>query len=263
MDHYSNRLAQLTAAPFRTGGLVIYPRGHYVFVAGKAVPAEQRPGNDSGFGYGDFSWPQIDNPTTTQQAWNVAVYAETVKGTGSMRETPQTSLDAAVYSVGYVTTFYTVSAADSRFIDVQLGYSTYGGGAHANASSTSFAWWLDKGRALQADDIFAPNSGWHETLAAQSLAKLQRDPGPDALWKPGKYVAANQLHNGIADGVARPSAWTITADGLTITFGSYEVGPYSSGMPSAQFTWQELQPMLATNFDPAALPASQEPPKER
>jgi uncharacterized protein len=259
LEHYNTRLRLLSAAPLRIGGLSIYPRAHYVFVAANPKPADQRPGNDPGYGWGEFTWPQIDNPTPSQRAWNDAVYAAMISASGIGERRPRT-LDEAAGSDGYIDDFFIISAADIHFIDVQLGSSSYGwGAAHPNSSIGSFSWWLSQGRALQADDIFASNSGWQETMVPLTLAKLQQEPGPDALWGP-KYGGANLLRDAIASGIAHPGYWTVSADGLTITYGSYAVGPYSSGMPSAHFTWQELRPMLAPGFDPASLPPLIESP---
>ena len=257
-QRYDEEANELANEPLHADGLVIYPRTHFVFVAGQPTPKEQPAGNDPGYGDGAFEWPQIDNPTPAQQAWNAAILEATISGSGFGQKRPKT-LGDTVDSGGYVDESYTISAANKSFIDVQLESSSYGwGAAHPLTGNVSFSWWLSKGRALVADDVFATNSGWHETLVPLTLAKLQQDPGPEALWQPGPYIGKNQLHDAIADGVAHPESWTVSSEGITITFGQYAVGPYSSGMPSAHFSWPELQPMLASGFDPAALPRSLE-----
>jgi uncharacterized protein len=252
-DRYNTRLNQLTSAPQRVGGLVIYPRTHFAFVLDHTKLNERPPG-DPGYGYGEFAWPQIDHPTPAQQAWNEAVLAETISNSKIWQTRPK-NLDEAVDRAGYVYGFYSLSSVDQRFIDVQLGRSSYGwGAAHPNTSVISFSWWLDKGRALQPGDIFGTNSEWRETMTPLTFAKLQQDPRLAADWESDKLDTANRLHDSIAVGISHPGNWTLSSTGLTITYGQYEVGPYSAGMPSVHFSWQELQPMLASGFDPAGLP---------
>jgi hypothetical protein len=50
------------------------------------------------------------------------------------------------------------------------------------------------------------------------------------------------------------TAWTLTHDSLTITFGQYAIGPYSDGMPEAHIPWGDLKSYLAPDFQPTTLP---------
>jgi uncharacterized protein len=261
-NFYNNRLQQLTTGSQQIDGTVFYPRARFVFVASKTQPTDSTSDNDPGFGYGQFAWPQIDNPTPSQLAWNAAVYAATIKGACCSDNASKPSLDASVDSSGYVDSDYTLTAINSRLIDVDLGSSTYGwGAAHPLSGETSFTWWLDLQRPLKTSDIFAPNSAWPQKLATLTLAKLLKDPGPDDLWKQGTPDKPGELEQAIANGVIDLKSWNISSEGLTITFGSYAVGPYSSGWPSAKFSWQELNTLLSPTLNPTTLPQSIPRPK--
>jgi uncharacterized protein len=254
-NFYNDRLQQLTTGRQQIHGIVVYPRAHFVFVPAHPQPGDSTAGNDPGFGYGQFAWPQIDNPTPSQRVWNEAVYAATIKASCCADEKSKPSLDAAVDSNGYVDSSYTLTAVNSRLIEVDLGTSTYGwGAAHPDSNEIPFAWWLDLQRPLKTSDIFAPNTAWPQKLATLTLAKLLKDPGPDALWKPGTPGKPGDLEKAIAHGVIDLKSWNISSEGLTITFGSYEVGPYSSGWPSATIPWQQLNTLLAPTLNPSTLP---------
>jgi uncharacterized protein YecT (DUF1311 family) len=250
-NFYNNRLQQFTTGTQKIDGAVFYPRAHFLFVPGDPDINSPTDNEDPGFGYGQFAWPQIDNPTPPQRAWNQAVYAATLRlccsgGTG------KPTFDAAIDSTGYLFSAYTLIAANSRLIDVNLIISTYDwGAAHPLSGQSSFAWWLDLQRPLKTSDVFAPNTAWQKKLASLTLAKLLKDPGPDALWKQG-----GELEKAIAGGVIDPKSWDLSSSGLTINFGSYEVGPYSSGWPSATIPWQDLNPQLTLTLNPTTLPAT-------
>jgi uncharacterized protein len=252
INHYTERLQQLRTGGVPINGTRLYTRAHFIYVPGQADPSAV---SDKGFGEGQFAWPQIDNPTPAQKAWNDAVYQAALHSVCCMGENQPKTLDASVDPQSTISTSFVVHAANAHFLDVGLDVDDYEGGAHGMYSSATFAWWLDAERPLQDDDIFSPASGWQQKLAALTLAKLLIDPGPDALWQPGPYTTADQLQKAVADGVVQTSAWDVSAQGLTITFGEYAVGPYSSGMPSATFRWQELTPLLAPSFHPEQLPA--------
>lgn len=254
-NHYDERLTQLTTDRLNADGIRFYARAHYVFVRGKPEAGQDRSASDPGFGYGEFSWPQIDNPDPAQRAFNKAIYAATLESACCMGEQRKiATLDDAVDSTSYVYGFYTLFSANSRLIDVGIGNSFYSGGAHPNGGVTTFAWWLDAQRPLTVDDVFAAGTGWQEKLATLTLAKLMKDPGPDALWKDTPYTKATDVNKAVAAGIVHPESWDLSSEGLTITFGQYAVGPYSSGMPSAKIPWRELWPLLAPTLQPTTLP---------
>ena len=251
-NFYNDRLKQLTTGRPKIDNVAFYPRAHFIFVPSDSTSTDNE---DPNFGYGEFAWPQIDNPTPTQRAWNNAVYAATLKIACCSDASSKPSFEATVDSDGYVFSGYTLTAANSRLIDVNLIISTYNwGAAHPLSGQVSFAWWLDQQRPLKPTDIFSPNIAWHQKLAALTLAKLLKDPGPDALWKQGTPDNPGELEKAVAGGVIDPKSWNISSEGLTITFGSYEVGPYSTGWPSATLAWQELHNILSPNLNPTSLP---------
>jgi uncharacterized protein len=246
---YNFRLKQLTTGHQKIDGVLFYPRAHFAFIPGDPPSSPTSASDDPNFGYAEFAWPQIDNPTSAQRAWNQTVYAATLKVACGSECTTKPSFATATDDGGYIFSDYTLTAANSRIITVNLTISTYGwGAAHPLSGQVFFAWWLDLQRPLKTTDVFASNSAWQQKLAALVLAKLLKDPGPDALWK------GDELEKAVTSGVIDPKSWNLSSQGLTITFGSYEVGPYSSGWPSATIPWQDLAPLLNPTLNPTTLP---------
>ena len=254
-NFYNDRLKELTTNSQKIDAAFFYPRAHYVFIPGDSPTSPPASDDDPNYGYGEFAWPQIDNPTPAQQAWNQAVQAAAIKVACCSEGTTKPSFNAAVDDSGWVVSDYTLASANSRLITVNLTISTYGwGAAHPLSAQTFFTWWLDLQRPLKSTDVFAPNAPWQQKLAALTLAKLLNDPGPDALWKQGTHDHPGDLEKAVARGVTDPKSWALSSQGLTLNFGSYEVGPYSSGWPSALIPWQDLSPQLNPTLNPTTLP---------
>lgn len=230
--------------------MLFFTRAHFVLVKG-APPAkgEFRAGNDPGFGYGEFAWPQIDNATPAEQAWNDAVYKQALQLASDGPAKPGATLEQAVDSSGYMYGYFLLHAVNGRLIDADFGISTYGwGAAHPLTATRSFLWSLPAQRQLLAEDIFTPDSKWQTALIAQTLAKLLKSPGPDGLWK------SDDLNKAVASGATDLRTWDLSSEGLSITFGQYAVGPYALGSPTVTLPWNNLRTLLAPSFHPETLP---------
>lgn len=236
-----------------SAALLIFPRSHFIFKP--ESPSENRVSdNDPGFGYGILRWPQIDilparpNPAYTE--WNSAVKKKAAKlAVGIDPEDENATFDTAVDASGTINGFYTVKAANDRFIDVSLIDGSYGwGAAHPLTNQTSFLWWLDRNRELTISDVFAPHSGWQLKLTALAISNLRAQPDL-------KDTLGDDIEKAVKETVSDLTTWTPTDDGLTITFGQYAIGPYAAGMPEAHIPWSELKPYVASDLQPTTLPA--------
>jgi hypothetical protein len=251
-SEYTNRehnLKQLV----HIGSALIFPRSHFLYKAGTS-DEEDGADNDPGFGYGSLRWPQIDiqpgRPNLAYAAWNSAVKKEAAKlGVGIGPEDKNATFDTAVDASGTIDGFYAVEAANDRFIDVSLINSGYGwGAAHPLTDETSFLWWLDRNRGLTISDVFIPDSGWQDKLTTLVVRNLRSQPDL-------KDMLGDDIDKTVNETVSNLTAWTLTRDGLTISFGQYAIAPYAAGMPGAHIPWSDLNPYLAPAFQPTTLPA--------
>lgn len=236
----------------RIDGVLLFTRANFAYAPAK--PGEEiDSSSDPGFGYGTFQWPQIDRPNSAQTAWNAAIKTRALAlVTGSDSRRRSVSFDTAVDATGTVDTYFTLTALNDRLIDVALIVSTYGfGAAHPLTGQHSFLWWLDRNRELTTDDVFLKNSGWQQHLVPLAIGHLNANPDlKDMLWK------GDELQKAVQSGIANPAAWTLTREGLTITFGQYAVAPYAVGMPEAHISWGELKPFLEPSLQPGTLPTA-------
>jgi uncharacterized protein YecT (DUF1311 family) len=251
-NEYTNREHDLKQV-VHMGSILFFPRSHFLYKAG-SPSEEDAAGNDPGFGYGILCWPQIDiqsgqtNPAYA--AWNSAVKNKAAKVVvGIDSQDKNATFDTAVDASGTIDGFYIVKAANDRFIDVSLMNMSYGwGAAHPNTAQTSFLWWLDRNRELTISDVFIPQSSGRDKLIALVFKNLGSRPDvTDMLW--------DDIDKAVNETVSDLTSWTLTREGVTITFGQYAIAPYSAGMPEAHIPWSDLKPYLAPDFQPATLPA--------
>ncbi len=252
-EKYSDRLKQLQLISHgdARSKLVVYTRAHFLTVP-IAAKDKDNPDNPD-FGTGEFSWPQIDNPTPQQALWNRAIFAAAVATASESGPDPKPSksFDGSVDPSGTESVSATLLSLNDHLLTVDIADSTYGyGAAHPNSSDTYFSWLSQSSRPLQPEDIFRSDVDWKKAVAALVTARLKIN---------GAYVTEYQaetvLQKAIATEVANPHAWTLGPAGLTIHFGQYEILPYAGGMPSARLTWAILKPYLAAGFHPEDLPA--------
>ena len=248
-DHYNSRLQQLTKGRQSLGGVLFFTRSYFVFAPSKPADAPKNGvPNGPGFGYGEFSWPQVDRPDNDHALWNTAVAAAALRVEGGAVRT-NTSFEAAITPDGNQESDYTVFAANDRFLGVDFENFEYEwGGAHGQTVDVSFNWWLDQRRPVVVGDIFAPGRDWLRRLVPLTLARLQAGDDADSLWK------GVELTKGVTDGVKDDKSWDLSSEGLTVSFGQYAVAPYAAGMPSVTLSWSSLKPMLAPALRPETLP---------
>lgn len=252
VNEYTNREHDLKQVA-HIGNTLLFPRSHFLYKAGSSNE-ERVADNDPGFGYGTLRWPQIDiqpaQPNPVYSEWNSAVKKQASKlAIGIDPEDKNATFDTAVDASGTIDGFYTVEAANDRFIDVSLIDSGYGwGAAHPLTGQTSFLWWLDRNRALTISDVFTPHSDWQDKLSALALSNLRAQPDL-------KDMLGDDIEKAVKETVSDLTTWTPTRDGLTITFGQYAIGPYAAGMPEAHIAWTDLKPYVAPDLQPATLPA--------
>jgi hypothetical protein len=248
-QQYRLRKSQLSIE--RIGSALIYNRARFVWVAESPTGSASNNPIDPGFFDGTFTWPQIDEPTEAQSAWNATAESRLMRAASAVssrgREKTAEAITASVG--GEIATTADPLLLNNRLIATKFEIMTYSWGAvHPLTATVTYNWWLDRGRELQPEDVFRPDSGWQQKLATLAADRLKSQATLSPyLWK------GAELDRGL-QGVTNPTSWTITRSGLTVTFAQYQVAAYVAGMPEVHFTWKELQPLLEPTLNPATLP---------
>ena len=148
--------------------------------------------------------------------------------------------------IGTVTTDFD----SDQIVSVSFDEFTYfSGAAHGITVATTFNFDALTGQPYRLADLFTPSSNWLVALSRASRGALSRLFGSAALttvWiDPGTTPKASNF-----------SAWSITPWGLQITFGDYQVAPYSAGMPQITIPYASLAG-IARAGSPIALAADE------
>ncbi len=129
---------------------------------------------------------------------------------------------------------FSVSLSRSNLLSIGELLSEYWtGAAHPFATLSTNTFDLTTGDEIQLADLFRPGTPWLKTLSTESRKRLRAVPGLELSFRDGTAPKAGNF-----------LGWQLTTGGLKITFGEYQVGPYSEGMPAIVIPWSTLRPIM-------------------
>lgn len=91
-------------------------------------------------------------------------------------------------------------------------------------------------RPLETSDLFNPASAWEDYLTQRSYEVFERKAEGTEIDRDRVEDAATEIRN-----------WTLTQDGLLITFAPYTVLSYAFGTTEVIISWRDLRSFLAPN----------------
>ena len=149
----------------------------------------------------------------------VAAFTAALTTTDPKRESFSSGVDVQVMAHGLVSV---------RFV-----FWEYEGGAHGNYGFHGLTYDIQTGRVLTLGDLFTPTSGYLEGIAAYCEKNLldQLD-SPDKDWVKKGAAPKPDVYE---------TLWTLTDEGLQITFDPYLVAPYAAGAPEVVIDFAELK----------------------
>jgi len=122
---------------------------------------------------------------------------------------------------------YEVVLAKDELISIEFTVSSYSAGAaHPNSYTEVLNFDLKNGKLLKLADLFQPGAKYVQALsryAIDDLKKQGKKAGDDAM------LEDDWIQKGAAADPANFDNWTITKQGLELTFDPYQVGPYAAG----------------------------------
>jgi Protein of unknown function (DUF3298)/Deacetylase PdaC len=137
---------------------------------------------------------------------------------------------------------YSVAFANTDFISVSFGSSRYSGGAHPNSSSLSLNFDLNNGRELSISDLFLENSNYLRVISDFAITDLEKQlESPDDEW----------IRRGAGPDLENFKSWTLSKDGLNLTFDQYQVAAYVYGPQEVLIPFANLRNVLRVlDFEP-------------
>jgi hypothetical protein len=254
------------------GTAIIFSRAHFLYQSEDQLykPGDQPnatairnvAGPDyPGFGYGALRWPQIDvkpdrktgELAPAETAWNAAIKNRAFKlGAGMFDAEENPGFDTAVNAVEDINAGYVLDAANDRLLEVSFLVTSHlwVSGASPLTIRRSFLWWLDRNRELTPEDVFLPVSAWAEFLSSVANGRLQANERLKPLLRDD-----STLQGMVEELAPQTSNWTLTRNGLTVTFSQGTVAANPAGMPRVFVSWEDLKPFLEPTLNLATLPA--------
>ena len=207
--------------------------GTYPFISDQAIV---RTGKIKAIAYAvDASYPQFDGPSVDFSAVN----AEFANGArkGAAFAVPDRDAGDFEQTWGFDLRF-TLHRPAPNLVAVEFINSSYTGGAHGNGGTSAALVDLRSGRSVPPSFVFAPGDEWRRTVAALVLADLKKQfvdkPGFDESTEPAN----------LAKLLRDPGRWLFKADGLTIIFNAYDVGPYAAGSYDVDIPYASLRTVM-------------------
>ncbi len=249
------------------GSAIIFSRAHFLYKSEdqlykpadglNAAAIRNVSGPDyPGFGYGALRWPEIDRKSgelaPVEKAWNAAIQTRARKlGAGIFDAEQNPAFDTAVNALEDIDADYVLDAANDRLLEVSLLVSSHlwVSGASPFTIRSSFLWWLDRNRELTPEDVFLPISAWAEFLSSVATGRLQANERLKPLLRDDSALASV-----VEELAPETSNWTLTRNGLTVTFSPGTVAGNPAGMSRVFVSWEDLKPFLEPTLNPTTLP---------
>ncbi|MEP6896281.1 MAG: RsiV family protein [Chloroflexota bacterium] len=114
---------------------------------------------------------------------------------------------------------YTTSSVMNDLWSFKFDFAFYAdSAAHPGLNSMTLNYDLSQGRELTLGDLFLPDSNYLDVISKYCTAELSKQPFFDSPFSDGAKPTPENYRN-----------WTLSPDGVTITFDTYQVAPSAAG----------------------------------
>lgn len=158
---------------------------------------------------------------------------------------------------------YKIDYISKHFTSVLMNWNGYSGYLNMDYFPSTINFDLKDGRVVEQKDIFEPNSKYLEKLSELSLYKLKRtclscgcekdinagDPLPEGQVNDATQGGMFDLTEAVSAKEENFSNWSITSEGLKITFNEYQVGPGCIGIIDILIPFSDLHPILRKDLN--------------
>lgn len=142
----------------------------------------------------------------------------------------------------------TITQHTARLISATIGSYDFSGGAHPNSWTKMINVDLQSGRALKMTEVFDANA--IETLITSCRDQVIDDKSNvyDGTLEESRKRIEEDYPDEVRKHITDSTTWSFTDEGASVTFDSYEIGPYAEGPQDCKFSTQTLAD-LANNPD--------------
>ena len=177
---------------------------------------------------------------------NVAAFktSETGTETDAATETPAETLTSTLDSD------YEIRLATDDLISIEFSESTYErGAAHPNSNTTVFNYDVRNGKKLALPDLFNAKSNYLKAISDYCIKDLKQQ----AKKEKDSMLTDDMIQSGASTRADNFKSWTITKQGLWITFDPYQVAAYAAGPQQVLVPYSALKDLIKADGPIAAF----------
>ena len=145
---------------------------------------------------------------------------------------------------------YIVRASTDAIISIEFDFDEYShGAAHPSHSFQVLTLDLKTGRLLKLSDLFKAGTNYLSAISIHSIEQLRRW-NKDSAKESGDskpYLDDPEFLDGAKPTPKNYRIWTLTPNGLAITFDYYQLGSYAAGAPAILIPYAKLKDLLDDN----------------
>jgi len=185
--------------------------------------------------------PRFEKFNQQARALAMAKVSEFKTGMAHQAEDAPATADQPATLGSDINVGYTIAMAKDDLISIEFeigGYSQ--GAAHPNSYTDVLNYDVKAGKALKLADLFKPASKYLQAISTYCIKDLKRQAksSKDAL------LSDDTIQSGAAAETKNFKSWTISKQGLNLTFDAYQVGPYAAGRQSVLIPYSALKDLL-------------------
>ena len=129
---------------------------------------------------------------------------------------------------------YTPSSVMRDLWSLKFDFAFYAdSAAHPGLNSITLNYDLGQGKELSLADLFLPNSNYLEVISNYCITELSKQPFFDGPFTDGAKPTIENYRN-----------WTLSPDGVTIIFDTYQVAPGAAGPQQVVIPFSELAAII-------------------
>ena len=143
---------------------------------------------------------------------------------------------------------YEICFASPEVVSLTLTWASFTGSVNEDHFTMPITFDLRAGKPVELRQLFRKGSKYLQPISTYCIARL-KEQHPDPAWD--LEESAGPTH-------ANYHTWCVTREGLTVTFGEYQVGPGRIGLVSIQIPYESLAD-VADPLGALAVAASTKP----
>src|SRR6266446_7099324 len=194
---------------------------------------------------GDTRFDKFNKEVRAMVTKNVAAFKTSETGTESYAgaEAPAETLTSTLDSD------YEIRLATDDLIIIEFSESAYErGAAHPNSNSSVLNYDIHNGKKLALADLFNAKSNYLKAISDYCIKDLKQQAKKDK----DSMLSDDMIQSGAAARADNFNAWTITKQGLWITFDPYQVAAYAAGPQKVLIPYPALKDLIKVDGPIAA-----------